>query len=184
MSNLHFQKGKISARIVFVIGFYFCAAIMLSIRSYGIFISAGEYMKTRKVVIGEVLANTEFPFRGFAKLVTYLMIVSVLCWYCVTKIAGEKVTTIPKLVKSFLLLIVLAVAVIALYEFVYNFIIWSSLITESVVRGVLNLDRLNFPYPNREVPWNLVFATKMTLAAFLIASHAFYVISKSDKRQK
>ena len=64
------------------------------------------------------------------------------------KLQEKKLQAIPKLVKSFLLLIVLTVAVIALYEFVYNFVIWSSLITESVVRGVLNLDRLNVPYPN------------------------------------
>ena len=33
-----------------------------------------------KVVIGEVLVNTEFPFPGLAKLVTYLMIVTVVGW--------------------------------------------------------------------------------------------------------
>jgi hypothetical protein len=43
------------------------------------------------------------------------------------------------------------------------------------------LDSINIPYPNPQTPWNLVFATKMSLAAFLISSHAFYIISKKGK---
>jgi hypothetical protein len=126
--------------------------------------------------------NTEFPSEGFAKLVTYLMIVSVVGWYCVTRLGGERVKDIPKSVKSILQLIVLAIAVIALYEFIYNFIIWSSLITADAMKGIIRLDDINLPYPTPETPWNLVFATKMSLAAFLIAAHGFYTMSKPSKR--
>ena len=52
----------------------------------------------------------------------------------------------------------------ALYEFVYNFIVWNSLITADVIRGVMRFDDLSVEYPDPEAPWNLVFATKMTLA--------------------
>ena len=41
------------------------------------------------------------------------MIVTVVGWYCVTKLGGEKVKDIPKSVKSILQLIVLTIAVIA-----------------------------------------------------------------------
>jgi hypothetical protein len=68
-----------------------------------------------------------------------------------------------------------------LYEFVYNFILWNSFLTDEVLRGVFRSDSISVPYPNPETPWNLVFATKMTLAAFLISAHAFYIISKSMK---
>jgi PhoPQ-activated pathogenicity-related protein len=44
-------------------------------------------------------------------------------------------------------------------------------------------DRISVPYPNPETPWNLVFATKMTLAALFISAHAFYIISKSKKQK-
>jgi hypothetical protein len=126
--------------------------------------------------------NTEFPGQGLAKLVTYLMIVSVVGWYCVTRLGGEKVKDIPQSIKSILQLIVLAIAVIALYEFIYNFIIWSSLITADAMKGIIRLDDINLPYPNPKTPWNLVFATKMSLSAFLIAAHGFYVMSKPSTR--
>ncbi|MFZ0697014.1 MAG: hypothetical protein WAM88_07740, partial [Nitrososphaeraceae archaeon] len=59
--------------------------------------------------------------------------------------------------------------------------LWNSFLTDEVLRGVFRSDSISVPYPNPETPWNLVFATKMTLAAFLISAHAFYIISKSMK---
>lgn len=177
-------KEELRTRKIFLTIFYCCAIIMAAITFYALYVSIGEYAKTGRVVIGEVLVNTEFPAEGFAKLVTYLMIVSVIGWYCVTRLGGEKVKDIPKSIKSILQLIVLVIAVIALYEFIYNFIIWSSLITADAMKGIIRLDDINLPYPNPETPWNLVFATKMSLAAFLIAAHGFYTMSKPSKRHK
>jgi hypothetical protein len=124
------------------------------------------------------LVNTEFPFKGLAKLVTYLMIVSVVGWYCVTKLGGDKVKDIPKSMKTILQLVVLVILIISIYEFFYNFIIWNALITADLIQGELKLDALYMPYPNANTPWNLVFATKMSLAALIISSHGFYIISK------
>lgn len=176
------ERDDLKARKVYLGIFYFCATVMASITFYAIYVSLGEYMQTGRVVIGEVLVDTEFPFPGLAKLVTYLMIVSVVGWYCVVKLGGDKVTSIPKWLKSILQLIVLAIAIVALYEFVYNFIVWNSFITADAIRGVMQFDDINVPYPNPKTPWNLVFATKMSLAAFLISAHGFYTMSKPDKK--
>jgi hypothetical protein len=157
---------------------------MASITLYAIYVSLGEYLQTGRVVIGEVLVETEFPIKGLAKLTTYLMISSVVGWYCVVRLGGEKVKGIPRWLKSILQLMVLVFAVVALYEFVYNFIIWNSLITADVIRGVMRFDDLSVEYPDPEAPWNLVFATKMTLAAFLISAHCFYTISKPEKKSE
>ena len=181
MHHLSLKREETMTRKLFLWIFYFCAASMLLITVYALYVSIGEYIKTGRVVIGEVLVNTEFPVHGFSKLVTYLMIVSVIGWYCVTRLGGEKVKDIPKSVKSILQLVVLAIAVISLYEFIYNFLIWSSLITADAINGILRLDQINVPYPNPKTPWNLVFATKMSLAAFLISAHGFYTISKHKK---
>ena len=135
-------------------------------------------MNTGKVIIGEVLVNTEFPFKGLAKLVTYLMIVAVVGWYCVTKLGGEKVKDIPKSIKTILQLGVLVLLIISIYEFFYNFIIWNALITADLLHGQLKLDNLYMPYPNPHTPWNLVFATKMSLAALIISSHGFMLFQK------
>jgi hypothetical protein len=176
------EKEDVRTRKIFLVIFYCCAIIMAAITFYALYVSIGEYIKTGRVVIGEVLVNTEFPTQGLAKLVTYLMIVSVVGWYCVTRLGGDKVKDIPKSIKSIFQLIVLAIAVIALYEFIYNFIIWSSLITADAMKGIIRLDDINLPYPNPKTPWNLVFATKMSLAAFLIAAHGFYIMSKPSRR--
>src|ERR671939_39718 len=102
-----FEKDDLKARKIFLGVFYFCAFVMASITFYAIYVSLGEYLQTGKVVIGEVLVKTEFPFKGLAKLITYLMIVSVVGWYCVTKLGGDKVKNIPKSVKTILQLVVL-----------------------------------------------------------------------------
>jgi hypothetical protein len=178
-----FEKDDLRTRRIFLGVFYFCAFVMSTITLYAIYVSLNEYLQSGKVIIGEVLVETEFPVQGIAKLVTYLMIVSVVGWYCVVRLGGENVKSIPKWLKSILQLVVLSIAIVALYEFVYNFIIWNSLITADVIRGQLNIDGLNIEYPNPKTPWNLVFATKMSLAAFLISAHGFYTMSKPEKKQ-
>ena len=175
------QTEEQRTKKVFIIAFYISAITMLSICFYALHVSAGEYLRNNRLVIGEVLVNTEFPIQGSPKLVTYLMITSIVSWFCVTKLAGDKVMVIPESIKSLFQLLVLAIAVTALYEFVYNFILWNSFLTDEVISGDLGSDGVSVPYPNPETPWNLVFATKMTMAAFLISAHAFYIISKSKR---
>jgi hypothetical protein len=172
------ERDELLSRRFYLVVFYICAVIMAVITFYSIYVSLTEYLATGKVIIGEVLVNTEFPFKGLAKLVTYLMIVSVVGWYCVTRLGGDKVKNIPKSIKSILQLVVLVLLIISIYEFFYNFIIWNALITADLLQGQLKLDNLYMPYPNPNTPWNLVFATKMSLAALIISSHGFYVISK------
>lgn len=156
---------------------------MLSICFFALYLSAGEYLKTSRLVIGEVLVYTEFPAHGSPKLVTYLMVMSIISWFCVTRLAGDRVKTIQESVKSLFQLIVIAIAVVALYEFIYNFILLNSFLANEVLRGQFMSDHISVPYPNPRTPWNLVFATKMTLAGFLISAHAFYIISKSKKQK-
>lgn len=179
---MHYQnleKEEIRTRRLFLAIFYFCAVSMAAITFYALYVSVEQYLSSGRVVIGEVLVNTDFPVHGLAKLVTYLMIVTVVGWYCVTKLGGEKVKDIPKPVKSILQLIVLSIAVVSLYEFIYNALLWNSLITADVIKGTIRIDKINVPYPNPNTPWNLVFATKMSLAALLISSHGFYIMSKN-----
>jgi len=175
------EEGDLKERRIFLGVFYFCAFVMAAITFYAIYISLNEYLQTGRVVIGEVLVDTEFPFKGLAKLVTYLMIVSVVGWYCVVRLGTNKVTGIPKWLKAILQLIVLVIAIVSLYEFVYNFIVWSSLITADAIKGIIDIDEVKIEYPNPQTPWNLVFATKMSLAALLISAHGFYTMSKPER---
>jgi hypothetical protein len=128
-----------------------------------------------------VLAISESRFKGSPSLVTYLMITSIYSWFCVTRLAGEKVNAISGPVRSLFQLFALVIAIIALYEFVYNFVLWNSFFIDEVVRGEFQSEGVSIAYPNPGTPWNLMFATKMTLAAFLISAHAFYLITKTKK---
>lgn len=161
--------------------FYFSAISMLIICTYGMYASAVQYSKTKTVIIGQVIVSTEFPTHGSGKLVTYLMVLSVISWYSAMKLVGEKLSNIPNTIRLILQIVILIACVVSLYELVYNFLVWSSLITFNLANGHLNLDNISISYPNPNTPWNLVFATKMTLAGLLISAHAFYLITKSNR---
>ena len=161
--------------------FYFSAISMLIICTYGMYASAVQYSKTKTVIIGQVIVSTEFPTHGAAKLVTYLMVLSVISWYSAMKLVAKAVKYTeyhkinPTNCNSHRL------CSFAVQLLVYNFLVWSSLITFNLANGHLNLDNISISYPNPNTPWNLVFATKMTLAGLLISAHAFYLITKSNR---
>ena len=80
MHNLRLEGDAKITRKLYLGIFYFCAFVMAAITTYAVYVSVNEYLHTGKVVIGEVLVDTEFPVKGLSKLVTYLMIVSVVGW--------------------------------------------------------------------------------------------------------
>ncbi len=158
---------------------YICGAIMAVITVYALSISLVEYFETGRVVVGEVLVTSEFPIKGLAKPVSYLMLASVIGWYCVTRL-GERVTRKNSRTSIALIeLIAIAATVISLYELIYNFMVWNALITADLLRGTLDIDKLSMPYPNPNTPWSLVFATKMFLASLIISAHAWYLSAKA-----
>ncbi|MFY3740614.1 MAG: hypothetical protein HMLIMOIP_001055 [Candidatus Nitrosomirales archaeon] len=176
------EKDEQRSMRAYKIVFYICAAVMILITAYALAESTREYLATGKVVIGEVLVNTEFPMKGSVKLVSYLMIVSVVGWFCIMKLGSKKTENTSQTVRSILRLVVLGIAVITFYEFIYNFVIWNALMTADAISGILRIDMLKIEYPSTTTPWNLVFATKMFLAAFVISAHAFYVLSRPDSK--
>ena len=124
-----------------------------------------DYKNTGTISVGEIIVKNDLFFNGSGKLVTYLAICSVLSWFCVTKIGSKRVENTPKIIKDIFAITSLILIVVSAYEFVYNFTVWGSLITIDVLDKTPNLDEISIKYPNPETPWNLVFATKMTLAA-------------------
>ena len=157
---------------------------MAIITAYALIISIPEYLTTGKVVVGEVLVNKEFPIKGLAKPVSYLMLASVIGWYCVTRL-GDRVTKKNSMTSIAIIeLISIAATVIALYELIYNFIIWNALITVNMLKGELDIDSLSIAYPSQNTPWSLVFSTKMFLAAFIISAHAWYLSAKAYNARK
>jgi hypothetical protein len=64
----------------------------------------------------------------------------------------------------------------------WNFSVLSAKITAEVVDGQFpDIDRLSIAYPDQNRPWNLIFATKIFLAAFIISAHALYLSTRPRK---
>jgi hypothetical protein len=182
MQPTSIERDEKNSIKVYKIVFYICAAIMIGVTAYALAESLREYMETGKVVIGEVLVDTEFPMQNFVKLVSYLMVASVVGWFCVMKLGRSKTENLSKTNKSIFRLIALLLAVITSYELFYNFFVWNALMTADALSGIFRIDVLNIPYPNPKTPWSLVFATKMFLAAAIISWHAFYLLSKPESK--
>lgn len=181
-SRLHSFFSSVDSHNIYIVIFYFSAFMMLYITTFGMYWSWIEYNKTGLINIGEIIVKNDLLFDGSGKLVSYLAIFSVLTWFCVTKIGYTRVQNTPKVIREVLSVLSIVLIVVSGYEFTYNFTVWGSLITVNTINNSLNFDEINISYPNPETPWNLVFATKMTLAALIISLHAFYVIHRSDKK--
>ncbi len=161
--------------------FYFSVSIMLLITSYSGYLSATNFITTGKIVIGDVLVETEFPFKGTIKLVTYLMVFSLISWFTAMKIYENSIRNLTVRIKTFIQIISIIAATITIYELIYNFIVWNSLITSNLFDNIFdpNNEKINYPMP--DTPWNLYFATQMLLAAVIITFHSYYVMTKSKK---
>ena len=83
---------------------------------------------------------------------------------------------------TLLQLMLLGLCIITLYELLYNFTVLNAQITAGIIDGAVpDIDSLTVAYPDPDRPWNLIFATKIFLAAFLISGHAFYLSTKPRK---
>ena len=169
---------------VFLYIFYVCGFIMASSLVFGVYVTTIEWMENGTYVMGEAIHNTTIPFENFARVSTWIFFSTIIGWYCVSRIgwkrtAGNKIVGVRM---ALLQLMLLGFAIITLYEVFYNFTVLNAQIAAGIIDGhVPDIDRLSVAYPDPERPWNLVFATKVFLAAFIISAHAFYLSTKPRK---
>lgn len=164
-----------------IIIFYFSVSIMLLITSYSGYQSATNFITKGKIIIGDVLVETEFPFKGSIKLVTYLMVFSLISWFTSIKIYENSIRNLKVRIKTCIQIISIIAATITIYELIYNFIVWNSLITTNLFNNIFDPNNEKIDYPMPETPWNLYFATQMLLASVIITFHSSYVMTKSKK---
>ncbi len=151
---------------------------------FGVYVTMIEWMEKGTYVMGEAIHNTVFPFENFARGSTWIFFSTIIGWYCVSRIgwkrtAGDKINGTRM---ALLQLMLLGFAIITFYEVLYNFTVLNATIAAGVVEGqVPDIDKLSIAYPDPDRPWNLVFATKVFLAAFIISAHAFYLSTKPRK---
>lgn len=169
---------------VFLYVFYVCMAMMGSIAIYGIVAMYGEWSQTGYYVLGQVLVDTEVPFENFAKLSTWLFFSGIIGWYCVTRIGWRRTISgkINPRNMALLQLMLVGLAIICLYEIMWVFSVLGAKITAGIVGGMVpDIDSLYVAYPDPARPWNLIFASKAFLAAFIATTHALYLSTRPRK---
>jgi len=172
---------------VYLYVFYICGFIMVSSLIFGVYVTTIEWMENGTYVMGEAIHNTTIPFENFARVTTWIFFSTIIGWYCVTRIgwrrtAGDKIVGTKM---ALLQLMLLGFSIISLYEVLYNFTVLNAQITAGVINGMVpDIDKLSVAYPDPDRPWNLVFATKVFLASFIISTHGFYLSIKPRKSSK
>ena len=183
MKSRHLEESD-SAYKVYLYIFYICGFIMAASLIWGVYITTIEWIENGTYVMGEAIHNTTIPFENFARVSTWIFFSTIIGWYCVSRI-GWKRTAGNKIIgwrMALLQLMLLGFVIITLYEVLYNFTVLNAAITAGYVDGQIpDIDRLSIAYPDPDRPWNLVFATKVFLAAFIISAHAFYLSTKPRK---
>ena len=183
MKPRHLEKSDPGYKVYLYI-FYICGFIMTSSLIFGVYVTMIEWMENGTYVMGEAIHNTTIPFENFARVTTWIFFSTIIGWYCVTRI-GWKRTAGDKIVgtkMALLQLMLLGFSIISLYEVLYNFTVLNAQMTAGVINGMVpDIDRLAVAYPDPDRPWNLVFATKVFLAAFIITAHGFYLSVKPRK---
>ena len=183
MKPRHLEKSDPGYKVYLYI-FYICGLIMTSSLVFGVYVTMIEWMENGTYVMGEAIHNTTIPFENFARVTTWIFFSTIIGWYCVTRI-GWKRTAGDKIIgakMALLQLMLLGFSIISLYEVLYNFTVLNAQMTAGVINGMVpDIDRLAVAYPDPDRPWNLVFATKVFLASFIITAHGFYLSVKPRK---
>ena len=157
---------------------------MLASLVFGVYVTMVEWIEDGTYVMGEAIHNTTIPFENFARVSTWIFFSTIVGWYCVTRI-GWRRTAGNKIIgtrMALLQLMLLGFSIISLYEVLYNFTVLNAQMTAGVIDGLVpDIDKLSVAYPDPDRPWNLVFATKVFLASFIISTHGFYLSTRPRK---
>lgn len=147
----------------------------------------GTYLRYGSEAVGDVLVQVEFPPPDlfplfYAKPVTWLSVSIVALWFSVLQLLRPRIAKISPLGRTVLRFIAFLAISVTVYEVLFNFSLWSALMASENLRGRFNPDLLINPYPNPEIPWNLVFATKIYTAALVMSLYSFFYLHRPQSR--
>lgn len=179
MKIIDFSTAEEKSRSILRVVGLFSLIIILVTTIYGVVMS----ILLNVEVVGQTFVNVEFPpIHAFPifymKPVSWLFIAIVSLVYCTLELGKQRIKKLSPLKMEFIRLILLGVGSMALYEVFFNFTLWSGLIATDAMLGKLNPDIIVNPFPNPQIPWSIVFASKMYLVLTIAMFYSFYFISK------
>ena len=143
------------------------------------------YILTPRSIVGDSLVNTssgnpfEVPAPGtfffYVKPVTILFESLVVFSFCMFSLLGGFLLLIPRTLRSLLLILSTLSLAVSVYEVLFNFTLWSSLL----VTSHNNPDSIVNSYPVATYEINLAFATKAFVALLFISYFAFATFRSS-----
>ena len=141
--------------------------------------------------IGENMVTTEIPPHLFFKMkpITWFVLFFISGWIIFFETEQDKINRISSTKRRFLYIITFILIFISGYEVIYSFSLWSGLMAVSSILSTTtenlynwNPDLLVNPYPNPNMPINLVFATKIVYLIFFLSVYTNIYINKMKKK--
>jgi glucan phosphoethanolaminetransferase (alkaline phosphatase superfamily) len=146
---------------------------ILAVSGFILLVIAIFYLLNPRDIVGDSLVNTssgtpeEFPpdnlFPFYVKPVTMMCVAAVIFAFCFFSLIKEPISRIPRSVRTFLLLVSILGLAISVYETLFNFILWGSLLVSHP-----DPDTIVNAYPVSSYKVNLVFATKSFVALLFV----------------
>lgn len=176
-----FSRGD-KTRTLYAIAVMFSLVIIVVTTSYGVIMSIFRGVE----VVGQTFVDVEFPPIHvfpilYMKPITWLSFAIILLAYSGLELARERIARFSKLKRSMIKTASFVAASLSVYEVLFNFTLWSGLIASDALLGKLNPDVIINPFPNPQIPWNIVFATKLYLAMTIVSSYLFHFINKVER---
>jgi hypothetical protein len=159
-----------------------CSGIVLSLTAYSVVASVLGHVD----VVGATLVNVQFPAQNdvlSVKPVSILMAAALGLTYSGLELARPVMLKFSHNTYSYLKLFIFVGTAVCAYEVLYNFAIWIAQLSAASIAGILNPDIVVNTFPNPSIPWNLVFATKLTTTILVVGIYAFYFIRSLEKEK-
>jgi hypothetical protein len=138
-------------------------------------------------VVGETLVNFELHSLFFLPLIfstpiTWLSAAIIGLFLSLLELNVERLSKWSKPRKDFLKFFALFVGSMAFYEVLFNFTLWRGLIGSESILGELKLETMKSVFPNPDVPWNLVFATRIFMVITIIAGYSVFYLQRIETK--
>ena len=149
--------------------------------SYGLAISAIRH----DAIIGQSFIDTEIPPPTYSpiyfKPATLLMISSIILWYCIMEVSKAEIRRLSNAARSLYFLAAFLLAAVTLYELIYNFMLWSTILSSQSATS-FNPDKATNAFPNDKYQVSLVFATKVGTTILVCSLYSLYLLREKGER--
>jgi hypothetical protein len=159
-----------------------CSGIILLLTSYSIVASVMGHID----VVGATLVNVQIPSQNDAlsvKPISILMAAALGLTYSGLELARPAMLKYSNAIYSYLKMFIFTGTALCAYEVLYNFAIWIAQLSAASIAGILNPDIVVNSFPNPSIPWNLVFATKLTTTMLAAGLYSFYFVRSLEKEK-